>query len=614
MLCLFLHTSISDKPFDLIHSDIWGPAPTSIIYCYRYYVLFIDDFSRYTWIYFLKHRFELSRTYIEFANMIRTQFSCPIKTLRTNNALEYKGSTLLSFLSQQGTLVQRFCPHTSNKLDVLSANIATFLTQYVPSFFLPHALRNFGEKQLLHPFILSIVFLPPFFRTSFHSKNYMVLLPTILILKPSVVLALFFCILMNTQNLNHVPASVVFLVMAHNVKVFVVGNPFPIDFVYLAMSHFGSTLCSLSSLGNELAQFAPTLATSDQRSISDGSLEPTPDTLPRRSTRVRESPIHLQDYHCFSTIVALVEPTSYQEASTDPLWQKVMNDELQALEKTHTWDYVDLPPSKRPIGCKWIYKIKTHSDGTIECYKARLVAKGYSQEYGIDYEETFAPVAQMMSVRSLLAVAAVKQCPHDTALFTRHTPQGIVLLLLYVDDIIITGNDPQAISDLQHYLGQHFEMKELRSLNYFLGLEVSRPSDGYLLSQAKYASDLLARLGITDSNTASTSLDPNIHLTLYDGVPLEDVNLYRQLVGSLIYLTVTRQTLHMLFTLLANLWLLLEPSILLPYYISFAISRGLWGMDFSFLLNHLSYYLAILMQIRLGIPLIGVLQQATAST
>ncbi|TYJ97534.1 putative mitochondrial protein [Cucumis melo var. makuwa] len=83
--------------------------------------------------------------------------------------------------------------------------------------------------------------------------------------------------------------------------------------------------------------------------------------------------------------------------------------------------------------------------------------------------------------------------------------------------MIITDNDPQTISDLQHYLGQHFETKDLGSLNYFLGLEVSRRSDGYLLSQAKYASDLLARSGITDSNTASTPLDPNVHLTLYDG-------------------------------------------------------------------------------------------------
>ena len=83
-------------------------------------------------------------------------------------------------------------------------------------------------------------------------------------------------------------------------------------------------------------------------------------------------------------------------------------------------------------------------------------------------------------------------------------------------------------------------MKDLGSLNYFLGLEVSRRSDGDLLSQAKYASDLLARSGIIDSNTSSTPLDPNTHLTPFDSVPLEDVSLYRQLVGSLIYLTVTR--------------------------------------------------------------------------
>ncbi|TYK22169.1 putative mitochondrial protein [Cucumis melo var. makuwa] len=261
----------------------------------------------------------------------------------------------------------------------------------------------------------------------------------------------------------------------------------PSFFPSSVLKNFGSTP------DTKLAQSSLSLANPNQPSVSNDDSEPTPNTPLCHSIRVKKPSIHLQDYHCFSTIVSLVEPNSYQEASIEPLLQKAMNDELQALEKTYTWDYVDLPPGKRPIRCKWIYKIKIHSDGTIERYKARLVAKGYSQEYGIDYEETFASIARMTSVRSLLAVATANSTiiqlgfassSHDTTLFTRQTPHGIVLLLLYVDDMIITG--------------------------------------------------------IIDSNTALMPLDPNVHLILFYGVPLKDVSLYQQLVGNLIYLTVTR--------------------------------------------------------------------------
>ncbi|KAM7488098.1 hypothetical protein LguiB_025582 [Lonicera macranthoides] len=328
----------------------------------------------------------------------------------------------------------------------------------------------------------------------------------------------------------------------------------------------------------------------------------------RQSTRVKELPHYLRDYHCYSTMISHYEPSSYKEASTNPLWQQAMTEELQALDKAHTWDLVNLPPGKSAVGCKWVYKIKTRSDGSIDRYKARLVAKGFNQEYGIDYEETFAPVARMTSVRSLIAIAAVrkwdlfqmdvknaflnedlteevymkpppgyshqstqvcklrralyglKQAPRawfakfsstitklgyssstsDSGLFIRKTDSGIIFLLLYVDDMIITGDDLSGISNLKKSLSRFFEMKDLGRLNYFLGLEVLSDSTGYYLSQVKYTSDVLARVGLTDSKTASTPLDTNVRLTPFDGTPLSDGTLYRQLVGSLVYLTVTR--------------------------------------------------------------------------
>ena len=85
-----------------------------------------------------------------------------------------------------------------------------------------------------------------------------------------------------------------------------------------------------------------------------------------------------------------------------------MTEELEVLQKIDMWDLIDLPPEKSTVGYKWFYKIKTKIDGSIEHYKACLVAKGFTQEYGIDYEKTFALVARMTSIRTLLAVATAK--------------------------------------------------------------------------------------------------------------------------------------------------------------------------------------------------------------
>ena len=87
------------------------------------------------------------------------------------------------------------------------------------------------------------------------------------------------------------------------------------------------------------------------------------------------------------------------EAAKDANWRAAMEEEMHALAENETWNLVDAPKGVKPIGCRWVYKVKYNSDGSVNRYKARLVAKGYAQKHDIDYDETFAPVAKMTTVR-----------------------------------------------------------------------------------------------------------------------------------------------------------------------------------------------------------------------
>ncbi|RVW45619.1 Retrovirus-related Pol polyprotein from transposon TNT 1-94 [Vitis vinifera] len=273
---------------------------------------------------------------------------------------------------------------------------------------------------------------------------------------------------------------------------------------------------------------------------------------------------------------------STHEALSHPGWRQAMVDEMAALHSNGTWDLVVLPPGKSTVGCRWVYAVKVGPDGQVDRLKARLVAKGYTQVYGSDYGDTFSPVAKIASVRLLLSMAAMcswplyqldiknaflhgdlveevymeqppgfvaqgesglvcrlrrslyglKQSPRawfsrfssvvqefgmlrstaDHSVFYHHNSLGkCIYLVVYVDDIVITGSDQDAQS-----------------------------SSGVVLSQRKYALDILEETGMLDCKPVDTPMDPNVKLVPGQGEPLGDPGRYRRLVGKLNYLTITR--------------------------------------------------------------------------
>ena len=284
-----------------------------------------------------------------------------------------------------------------------------------------------------------------------------------------------------------------------------------------------------------------------------------------------------------------------------------MNDEMEALQKNHTWELVSLPGGKRIVGCRWIFTVKLNPNGVIDRYKARLVTKEYTQKYGIDYGDTFAPVAKINTIRVIISIAAnqewplrqfdvknaflngtlneeiymdpppgitcggkvcklrralygLKQSPRawfgrlstfmkkngykqsdaDHTLFIKQVFKKVTALIVYVDDMVVTGNDSNEIAALQESLATEFELKDLGHLKYFLGIEVARSSNGISLCQRKYVLDLLAETGMLDCKPIETPIEMNHKLAIQQDQTPTNKERYQRLVGRLIYLSHTR--------------------------------------------------------------------------
>ena len=151
-----------------------------------------------------------------------------------------------------------------------------------------------------------------------------------------------------------------------------------------------------------------------------------------------------------------------------------------------------------------------------------------------------APRAWFERFPSIVTEAGFTASDHDPTLFVHTSPRGRTPLLLYVDDMIITGDDPQYIAFVKKRLSDKFLMSDMGPLRYFLGIEVTSTPEGYYLSQGKYIQELFARACLTDQRTVDTPMELGVHLRLIDGEPLEDSTRYCNLVGSLVYVGITR--------------------------------------------------------------------------
>ncbi|GAA0138428.1 transmembrane signal receptor [Lithospermum erythrorhizon] len=347
------------------------------------------------------------------------------------------------------------------------------------------------------------------------------------------------------------------------------------DLLSLNLSNFESS--SADILPSPCVSSTDTVAPSSPSSVPCVS-HPTfeLDILPRSSLTPAATDVIFSHHLFVGSVLSLSEPSTYSQAIQDPQWISAMNTEIQALVANGTWEYMTLPAGKKTISCKWVYRIKLKADGTIKRYKARLVAKGFTQKHDIDYHETFSPVVKMATVRCLLAVAASRGLSlsqldvHNAFLhgdlheevYMRapegvDVPGGCVCRLrksLYglkqasrqwaskLSEFLVGIG----IAEVKAKLHDEFSIKDLGTLNYFLGFEIGRSDAGVTMSQRKFATELIHDSGIRHIQSSKQHVTPlplNLKLVPDDGELLDDAEYYRRMVGKLNFLTHTRPDL-----------------------------------------------------------------------
>ncbi|KAK2972925.1 hypothetical protein RJ640_015640 [Escallonia rubra] len=479
--------------FELVHSDVWGPCPILAKSGFRYFVTFVDDFSRMTWIYFMKNRSEVFAHFSAFCAEIKTQFNVHVHILRSDNAKEYMSGSFQNYMNQHGILHQSSCTDTPAQNGVAERKNRHLLETARALLF---------QMKVPKPFWADAISTACFLINRMPSTvlngdvPYSVLFPTkpLFPVEPRIFGSTCFVrdVRPHLTKLDPKALKCVFLGYSRLQKGYRCYSPdlhkylVSTDVVFSEHSQFFSSKFHSSSKGEDddwlMYEIFPSVpiepAISEDRTREDGLSVPV--SVP-------------------------VEPSNATDGANSGVAQ---SEDVNCLGEQAI---IPSAPVKPPI---------------VQVYSRRR-----------EHHDTCpAPIPSSSDPSSNdldLPIGLRK-------VFYRKSNDGVILLVVYVDDIVITGDDCTGITSLKKFLQTKFHTKDLGQLKYFLGIEVTRSKKGIFLSQRKYVLDLLVETGKAGAKPCNTPMNPSVHLTKDDGDRLDDPEKYRRLVGKLNYLIVTR--------------------------------------------------------------------------
>lgn len=387
---------------EIVSSDLCGPMPESLGGA-KYYITFIDHASRNVWITFLKKKSDAFQAFVKFHKAAERECGKPLKTLRTDNGGEYSSKEFNEYLEEAGIRHETTVPYSPQQNGLAERMNRTIQEKTIAM--LSHAQF---DKRLWAEAANTTVYLMNRSPCSYHSttpyEKWCGRKPDISHLKVFGCEA--HCWIPKDKRRKLDPKSYLGYLVGYDQtsKGFRILKESRVKIVRDVV--FDEQQIHKSNAKIEL--------TFDDKSEEYENIQTEiegKDKI-RRSTRLsQKTPVNYNESSEDDETLLLIsrnEPNSFRQAikcEDAAEWRCAIQSEINSLVENKTWEISDLPTGRKPVASRWVFKLKLNPDGTVNKYKARLVAKGYSQVEGIDYQETFAPVARLQSVRLLLAVA-----------------------------------------------------------------------------------------------------------------------------------------------------------------------------------------------------------------